>query len=157
MNTKWQHALLMAFIFLVAASSCTKKAEPTPTANGTSIDLVMAGKEIEFLDKQFSDHIKNGDSVAVADMYASDGTLGSIKGREDLIAAWGRMIRYGISNGTPMINYITNALTTDNEFVVELGTYQYLDSMGNVKSEGKYVVVWKQEAGTWKLYRDFGL
>jgi len=55
------------------------------------------------------------------------------------------------------VTIITTSLSTDSEFLVELGTYEIKDSKGNLKHTGKYLVVWKQEDGKWKLYRDLGL
>jgi len=67
------------------------------------------------------------------------------------------MIRNGIKEGTPNLIFTTNSLSTDGEFLVELGIYQSKNNEGIVKLSGKYLVVWKQEEGEWKMYRDIGL
>jgi hypothetical protein len=48
-------------------------------------------------------------------------------------------------------------MATDGEFVLELGDYKMVDANKKVVDSGKYCVVWKQEDGQWKLYRDMGL
>jgi ketosteroid isomerase-like protein len=41
--------------------------------------------------------------------------------------------------------------------LIELGTVETMDMDNNLKSTGKYLVVWKQEDGEWKIYRDIGM
>ena len=89
-------------------------------------------------------------------MYAKDAKFESLKGNEILLS-WGKQIRNSIKNDTRNLIFITTSLSADSEFLVELGTYEIKDSKGNLKHTGKYLVVWKQEDGKWKLYRDLGL
>ena len=53
--------------------------------------------------------------------------------------------------------FTTTSLTADAEFLIEVGLYEIKDDNNNLKKKGKYLVVWKQENGGWKLYRDLGL
>ena len=122
----------------------------------TTIDLQKARIMIDSLDKQFAQHYFNGDSIALYNMYAKGAKFGSLMGNEILLS-WGKQIRNSIKNDTRVIKYTTTSLSTDSELLVELGTYEMKDSRGNTKYKGKYLVVWKQEDGNWKLYRDIGL
>ena len=121
-----------------------------------TIDLQKARVIIDSLDKQFANHYLNGDSVAIYSMYAKNAEFESLKGKE-ILDAWGKQIRNSIASDTRALVFTTTSLSTDSEFLVELGTYEIKDSKGNTKHSGKYLVVWKQENGTWKLYRDMGL
>lgn len=121
-----------------------------------TIDLKKAKLIIDSLDKQFAQHYYNGDSVAIYNMYAKGASFGSFKGN-DILSAFGKMIRNSIKNDSRKIVYRTTSLSTDSELLVEVGTYVITDSKGNIKDNGKYLVVWKQEDATWKLYRDIGL
>ena len=120
------------------------------------IDLQKARIIIDSLDKQFAQHFYNGDSVSLYNMYAKGASLGNKRGNEILLS-WGQQIRNSVRNDTRTIIYTTTSLSTDSEFLVELGKYEFRDSKGNSKFKGKYLVVWKQENGNWKLYRDIGL
>jgi len=120
------------------------------------IDLQKARGIIDSLDRQFSRYFFNGDSLALYAMYTKDGSLGSLKGK-DLLSGIGRMIRSSIQNNTRTVIYTTTSLTVDAELIIEVGMYESIDDAGNVKGKGKYLVVWKQENGDWKLYRDIGL
>jgi ketosteroid isomerase-like protein len=143
-------------LFLLACMS-TVSAQTTEAASmPPAIDMQKARIIIENNDKQFSEDYRNGDSVALAAHYAKDGQFGSLKGKE-ILSAWGNSIRNSIKNNTRNLIFTTTTLTGDNEFLVELGIYEIKDDKNNVKGKGKYVVVWKQEDGKWKLYRDIDL
>jgi len=119
--------------------------------------VLEARIKIEALVKQFSEEFRNKDSVALADHYLSNGMLGSVKGHDKIVSTWSKMIQNASDKGTPNLLFITNSITTDDEYIIELGVAQWADENGNVKSEGKYLVVYKQEGGELKLYRDWGL
>lgn len=146
----------LILIILCMSLSCSEKKKMAPESQDNGIDMVQARKEIENNVKQFSEDFKNADSLALAGHYASDGTFGSIK-KDDLDSAWGSMIRNAVKRGTPEVRFTTNSLFSDGEYLVEIGLYEFLDKDKQVKSEGKYLVVWKQEDGSWKMYRDIGL
>ena len=140
-------SLSLVFTFSITYGQNTESA---------TIDLQKARIIIDSLDKQFAQHFYNGDSISLYNMYAKGASLGNKRGNEILLS-WGQQIRNSIRNDTRTIIYTTTSLSTDSEFLVELGTYEFRDSKGNSKYKGKYLVVWKQEDGNWKLYRDMGL
>lgn len=43
---------------------------------------------------------------------------------------------------------------SDKNTLTEVGFYHWLDSSGNAFDDGKYMVVWKNEAGVWKRHRE---
>lgn len=148
-------SILIGIFILVINSSL--KAQTTDTKLAASnFDMGQAKKIIERIDKQFSEDFKNGDSLALAAYYTKDGKLGSVKGK-DIISAWGKMIRNSIKDGAPNMIFTINSLSSDGEYLVELGIYEFKDENDNVNGKGKYLVVWKQEDGKWKIYRDIGL
>jgi Domain of unknown function (DUF4440) len=126
------------------------------TSKEVPIDLKKASVIIDSLDKQFSKYYFNGDSIALYAMYAKGATYGSLKGNEILLSL-GKQVRNSIKNDSRNLLFTTTSLSSDSEFLVELGTYEVKDNNDNVKGKGKYLVVWKQEDGNWKLYRDIGL
>ena len=56
----------------------------------------------------------------------------------------------GIRNG----KLTTEEVMGGPEVVSESGKYIISDSAGKTMDEGKYMVLWKQENGKWKMYRD---
>ena len=111
---------------------------------------------IDSLDKKGAEYFLKGDSMAMYRMYAKDADLGGITGKE-ILKYWGTQIRNSIKNDTRNMKFTISTLSTDGEFVTELGTYEIKDSKNNLKATGKYLIVWKQEDGNWKLYRDIPL
>jgi ketosteroid isomerase-like protein len=54
------------------------------------------------------------------------------------------------------INLSTTDIKGDSLFIIETGNYQMKNDKGSLLDKGKYVVVWQQRNGEWKLYRDIG-
>ena len=151
------HQALVLVLFILFGIACNDVEDNKSGHDSSFIDASRVRENIEALGKQFSLEFQNKDSVALANHYASDGMLGSIKGHDNLVSAWNRMIRNASGNGTPNLLFITNSITTDDEYVIELGRARWADTAGNIKREGKYLVVWKKENSEWKIYRDWGL
>jgi ketosteroid isomerase-like protein len=144
----------MKMIFLLVASIMIYHSTESQT---NSIGFEKAKRSIEKVIQQVSADFHNGDSVAIAGHYATNATFGSVRGRDKITEAWGSFIRSCKAKGYTNVVYHTNAMATDGEYVAELGDYDITDMSNNVQIHGKYMVVWKQEDGDWKLYRDMGL
>jgi len=121
-----------------------------------TIDLVQARKIIESKVKQFEVDVNNADSLAVANHYAKEGSFGSIKGKDKLISASGKMIK-SMSSKNQKIRFTTYTISSDDEYLFETGLFEFVEKDNSVKSQGNYLLVWKQEEGEWKIYRDIGL
>ena len=145
--------LIIAFVLLLG---CRQQQNTGTRPVSEAVDLQKIRSIIEDLDKQFSKDFYNGDSVALANYYSSDAKFGSLKGKE-ILSAWGRMIRNSIKDNTRNLLFTTTAFTGDSVYMVELGIYEERDDKNNLKNKGRYLVVWKQENGEWKIYRDIGL
>ena len=139
---------LLVFLTVLKLSSYAQKNE--------FIDPEKVRPEIEALGKQFSEEFLNKDSVALANHYLPDAMIGSIKGHDKILSAWNRMIQNATAKDNPNLLFETTSIATDEENVVELGNMHWADVDGNVKSTGKYVVIWRLVDGEWKIYRDWG-
>jgi len=153
--------LYINIFFVVAITilffdGCQQKQNADTKSGSEEIDLQKIKSTIETLDKQFSKDFYNGDSLALANYYSSDARFGSLKGKE-ILSAWGKMIRNSIKDSTRNLLFTTTAFTGDSDYMVELGNYEEKDDRNNLKNKGKYLVVWKQDNGQWKIYRDIGL
>jgi ketosteroid isomerase-like protein len=146
--------ILMALLFFI--SGCQQQQNTDTKSESEKIDLQKVRSTIEALDKQFSKDFYNGDSVSLANYYSSDAKFGSLKGKE-ILSAWGSMIRNSIKDNIRNLLFTTTAFTGDSIYAVELGKYEMRDDKNNLKERGRYAVVWKEENGEWKIYRDIGL
>ena len=142
----WKNILIM-LAFLV----------PVTIVNAqTRIDVEKERPVIESRDAEFSKYILEADSMALANMYTKDAQFGTLKGAE-IPPALGKWIRNSIKNDSRNVTFKTVTLTADGELLVETGTGEVRSNAGELKSTFRYLVVWKKEAGVWKLYRDIGL
>jgi len=122
----------------------------------TAFDMQKAKSFIDSVNTKFSQQLRDGDSVALASNYWPDAELllsnsEPIKGK-DIMSAWGATIRMGINDMT----FTTTDIAGDANFLIETGSYEMKDGNKTLIDRGKYVVVWKQQNGEWKLYRDMG-
>ena len=121
-----------------------------------ALDLKKAGKSMDEIDKKFTNEFRNGDSVALASHYAKDGKFGDKKGK-DILSLWGILIQNSIKDSARNLLFTTISIMGDSEFLFVYGRYEQKGDHNNLKGEGKYIVVLKQENGEWKFYRDNGL
>jgi ketosteroid isomerase-like protein len=155
MNMRKNHCiikqlLVFAFILFGRSAGIAQSAE-NPVVNEQQAKVIVSD-----IIRKFSDYFLKGDSVALSAMYTKDASLGSVKGK-DVPAAIGKMIRSSIQGDSRHITYTSTSINVDGEFIVEVGIAEGKDEHGNQKWKSKYLVVYKQEDGYWKLYRDIGL
>jgi ketosteroid isomerase-like protein len=141
--------------FLPACRSNTKDTSIDKTTR-TTFDQQQERSFIDSINARFSQELAAGDSAALASHYWPDAELlldnsEPVKGK-DIINAWGGPIRMGMKE----INLSTTDIKGDSLFIIETGSYQMKDVKGSLLDKGKYVVVWEQRNGEWKLYRDIG-
>jgi len=118
--------------------------------NSTEITEALAA-----VDKRFMDTFKDGDAAGLANCYSENGQLlppGSdfITGRESIQAFWQGAMDMGIKN----ISLETVEAEGHGDTAFETGNYLLNDAAGSIMDRGKYLIVWKQVGGQWKLHRD---
>lgn len=73
-----------------------------------------------------------------------------IEGTSGIQAFWQGAMDLGVKSAT----LETIELEEHGDAVVEIGKYTLAAEGGHQIDEGKYLVVWKQQAGQWKWHRD---
>ena len=119
---------------------------------GTSTGVQEA---IAAADENFMSTFNRGDAAGMGDLYTENGQLlptGSdfVTGKAAIQAFWQGVMDMGIK--TARLDIIEAEGCGDT--AIEIGKYTLSGEAGNVMDRGKYVVIWKQEAGQWKLHRD---
>ena len=147
---------LIITVFMMACNADSNEETADTKSDSTAFDLQKARSFIESENAKFSEEMKRGDSTALGSHYASDGWLmfsnsEPMKGK-DIVSTWGSVIRMGVKD----IKLTTVDLTGNAELLAETGTYEMFGENNANIDKGKYVVVWKPENGTWKIYRDIG-
>lgn len=151
--------LIIAVLFIgtIACNTAPKDSAANTSATvGGAFDMPKAKAFIDSINLKFTEQFRNQDSVALASHYWPDAEMlfehsEPIKGK-DILAAWGSMVRMGVKDFT----FQTTDIVLSGDLLVETGAYEMRAPDKTLVDRGKYVVVWKQKNGEWKLYRDIG-
>ena len=106
-------------------------------------------------DQNFVRTFGRGDAAGMAALYTADGQLlpsnsDFVSGQQGIQAFWQGVMDMGIKEA----QLETVELEGHGDTAIEVGRYELGDGAGNVLDRGKYLVIWKNESGTWKLHRD---
>ena len=149
--------------FVLAASaalfSCGQNDQPkvaaeTNVAAAENIDMDGAKKAVTAANEKLGNAMAAGDSVAITSLYHSEAKLFPPNGAMwDNRSAMGSMAAGMPEMGIKKVSLETAELLNGGEYVIERGAYEM---SGDTKTidKGKYIVIWKQEGGEWKLFRD---
>ena len=106
--------------------------------------------------ENFMAAFNRGEAAGLADFYTENGQLlptGSdfVTGKAAIQAFWQGAMDMGIKK---TVRLETVEAEGHGDTAIEIGKYTDSGEAGNVIDRGKYVVIWKQEGGQWKLHRD---
>ena len=106
-------------------------------------------------DEKFMETFNGGDAAGLADLYTENGQLlppGSdlVTGAAAIQTFWQGAMDMGIKTASLK----TVETEGHGDTVIEIGKYTLSGETGNIMDRGKYLVIWKQVGGQWKLHRD---
>jgi uncharacterized protein (TIGR02246 family) len=110
---------------------------------------------IEAADGKFMTRFSQGDAAGVAALYTESGQL--MPPNSDVVTgkpAIQATIQAFLDMGVKAIKLNTVETEDYGETASEVGRYTLEAEGGQVIDKGKYIVLWKQDAGEWKLHRD---
>jgi uncharacterized protein (TIGR02246 family) len=112
-------------------------------------------REIEHANAAFSAAFVAGDAAAVAGMYTEAARLlppngPIVDGRDAIERFWEGAMASGIKG----VDLKTSEVEAFGDTAIESGAATLYAEHGVVADHGKYLVVWKQVEGRWKLHRD---
>ena len=104
---------------------------------------------------RFMSTLASGDGAGMAQLYTARGKLfptGSdvVSGTEAIGEFWQGVMEMGVATAT----LETVELEGHGDTAIEEGRYTLGDADGQVLDQGKFIVVWKNVGGTWKLDKD---
>jgi uncharacterized protein (TIGR02246 family) len=96
-----------------------------------------------------------GDAAGMAELYTENGQLmppnsDFVTGKPAIQAVWQSVMDMGIKDA----KLETVELEGQGDTAVEVGVYTLSGEGGQLMDRGKFIVVWKEEGGQWKLHRD---
>ena len=103
----------------------------------------------------FMTAFSRGDAGAVATLYTESGQMlppnsDPVTGKTALQGLFQGLMDMGIKG----IKLEAVEAEAYGDTAVEVGRYTLKGEEDQVLDQGKYIVIWKQEAGQWKLHRD---
>ena len=106
-------------------------------------------------DSAFMDAYARRDSTAVGAMYTDGGQLlpphgDVVTGQAAIAEFWRGAMEMGIASA----GLETVEIDDQGDTVIEIGRYTLVASDGETLDRGKFLVVWKNIDGGWKLHRD---
>jgi ketosteroid isomerase-like protein len=142
--------IIVAILLLSLFCGCNSATIVTPKT--TAIDLVAVKKIILKKNELYRRAYLKGDSAAFADLHHSetvnmppDGPL--LIGKGKIGATVKDIPKVGVKD---MVIKVTNVSGGPDE-VIEEGTFGIVTA--SKIHNGKYIVIWKRESETWKIYR----
>ena len=144
---------ILLLLLTVAFFSCQSKQTTKAVESTFSIDSVKA--HINKMNESYSERFMTGDTAFYNSRYCKNAEVYSpgmpaVKGLDSIIS----FFYQGGSNKEAKIELPLGNIYGNEELVVEEGTYNFPDGKGGSVDKGKFIALWKQEEGTWKLFRE---
>ena len=118
-------------------------------------DIAKIQETIVAANAKFMEAFNNGDAAGVAASYTEDGQL--LPGNSDFVTGtqaiqnfWQGVMDMGIKSG----KLETIEVGGIGKIAYEVGKYTLFAEGDQMLDQGKYIVIWKQVEGEWKLHRD---
>ena len=110
--------------------------------------------DITAANQKFMDAFQKG-ATTMSSYYTADATLmppgsESIQGNTAIATFW----KGGYDSGLKRVKLETMEAEQSGNQIAEIGRYTLYGANDAQLDAGKYIVIWKQEGGQWKLHRD---
>ena len=121
----------------------------TNTNNATEIR-----KQVERANEKFMETYSRGDAEGMAELYTRDGMVlppngDFVEGRQQIQEFW-----KAIMKGVKSVKLEIREVEQHGNTAYEVSRATLFDEKGQTLDQAKYIVIWKQENGQWKLHRD---
>jgi ketosteroid isomerase-like protein len=123
--------------------------------NSCSVNSTDVTEQIKESNKVFMDAVLNGDTNTLSAMYTNDAKLfpansDVIDGKEAIGKFWSATLNMGIKK----VLFETETAQKFGNIAIEEGKYALYVEGDHIVDQGKYIVTWKNEEGSWKVFRD---
>ena len=155
---QFSNFLLLTLIFGLVLYSCDQKNNPKTEfveLKALEFDLNNAKAKILEMNKAFTEAHINGkkDSLIMVNYYTQDAKIfapnsAPVIGKQAISELTSIYMKYPISEFSEQ----TTAFYGNEEYLIDEGTYIMSHGEDNIIEKGKYLNVWKQEEGEWKVF-----
>ncbi|MCI0495208.1 DUF4440 domain-containing protein [candidate division KSB1 bacterium] len=136
-------------LFLVITLLAFLNCQPDQEDSAKIREAIVAANGI------FMEAFNKGDAVGLAACYTAEGQL--LPGNSDFITGTQAIQNFwqGVMNmGIKSARLETIEVEGMGKTAYEIGKYQLFADGNQMADQGKYIVIWKQVEGKWKLHRD---
>ena len=110
---------------------------------------------IEAANREFMAAFDSGDAAGVAALYTENGQIlppnsDPITGKDGIKGFWQGAMDMGLKTAS----LETVEVEQQGDRAMEIGNYKIFVDGGQMVDHGNYLIIWKQEDGQWRLYRD---
>ena len=121
----------------------------------TQVDNTKIYDAIVEANQQFMENVSSGNSAGLASLYTENGQLlptnsDFVTGKQAIQEFWQGVIDMGIKSAKLETIEVEGVGNTAHE----VGKYTLFADGGQMIDTGKYIIIWKQEEGIWKLHQD---
>ncbi len=121
----------------------------------TQLTATKVHEAIAAANENFMATFNRGDAAGMAALYTENGQVlppnsDFVTGKPAIQIFWQALMDMGIKAAKMAIVEVED----HGDTAIEVSTYTLQGEAGQVLDRGKYIVIWKQEAGQWKLHRD---
>jgi ketosteroid isomerase-like protein len=151
LNNCYMKQILFFLMIAVVITACESTSAKSDTPAAFNVDSVKA--HIDAHNVAFSSAMINGDSAAIVPMYMSDATImppNEPGGKGGAVMA--RMSKQVQALGATQFKVWATSVEGNSDMVVEEGKWEIRGA--NMKDGGKFLVIWKQTNGQWKVAKD---
>ena len=106
-------------------------------------------------DQRFMDAYRRGDVSGLAAFYTDDGQF--LPPNSDVVMgkrAIEQAFKVFIDSGNKTLNLQAVEVEGYGDTATEVGEYILKGNDGQMLDRGKFIVIWKKQAGQWKIHRD---
>lgn len=144
------------FILLAICFSACQSAKDANDAGSSSFNLDSVKMHIADMNKVYTKRFTTSDRAFFEERYTKDAAV--YPPNERAIVGIDSIAKYFyVGDGMDMqMEFPQSNIFGNGDYVVEDGTYNFPspDGSGASLDKGKFMAVWKQEDGKWKLYRE---
>lgn len=142
------------FMSLVGFYSCSEQDKKEIIESASSFDIKQGEASILQANQRLMKSFKEKDSLKAVSCFAQDARImiagrPSIEGTPAIISYVSALMDSGINK----LDLQTEKIWGDSSIIAEEGTYK-MSHNDSLMDKGKYIVLWKPEAGNWKIFRD---
>lgn len=146
-------AILSLLLTLCIISCSNSKENPDTTITEFSIDAVK--EQIAAANKIYYQRFSNNDPAWYAERYCDSAC--AMPENMNAVCGIEQIIRYYYNDGKNRdlrSEVFATTIYGSKEAIVEEGTYNFPDGKGGSYNNGKFIAIWKNEKGKWKIYRE---